>query len=446
MTRYDGSTPTRPESTHSGAFCLAAALLLLAATAVPAAEVTLVQPKPPQASWSVGLRSTGYAYQYEDEAGNTDDRFENYNVISGSASGLAGGWLTFQGAGRFANDQTYARPGFETSRFYNGYFEARITPLLKARVGRMFLQSGVASLTLDGAWLSYRRGRALEVSAWGGSRAPNGLAFDFDSIDQSGAAGARVAWKPGRTWRLAASGAYRERWGRVAGRPLGAEIATTAVRNTRIFGRVAYDLETEQWAKIQLQARWSPRTQVPEVVFQYIDRTPSIDAASWFSRFTDLKRIRLARAAIRYQAPSRFGGEIEYLGSFIDTRTTSRLGLALLAPYTRLGYSFRMGDAGEENRFYGEVGGNVLHWLWLDAHATVMTYALMQDAPADQERDLTTLAARARVDLRQGFRVIAEVQSLNDPVFSKDVRFLLGIDLSMARGTSRYGLDRGRWF
>ena len=445
MKKIDGSTGIRSGTIFPGATWLAMGLLLVATTAV-AADITLVQPNPPLASWSLGLRSTGYHYQVEDRAGNTFNRYEYYNVVSGSASGLAGGWLTFRGAGRFASDQTYALPGFETSRLYNGYFEARVNPLLKARAGRMFVQSGVASLTLDGAWLSYRRGRALDITAWGGAQAPVGLAFDFGSLDQRGAAGARVAWMPDRKWRLSASGAYRERWGKVAGRPVGAEMATTAVRNTRIFGRVAYDLETEQWTKIQLQARWRPRKQVPEVTFQYVDRTPSIDAASWFSRFTDLKRIKLARASVRYQAPSRFGGEVEYLGSFIDTRTTSRLGLAVLAPYTRIGYSVRLGDAGEENRFFGEVGGNVLDWLWLDAHATVMTYALMQDAPADQERELTTLSARARATLRPGLRVVAEVQSLSNPEYDNDVRILLGIDLSMARGTSSYGLDRGGWF
>jgi hypothetical protein len=69
----------------------------------------------------------------------------------------------------------------------------------------------------------------------------------------------------------------------------------------------------------------------------------------------------------------------------------------------------------------------------------------MQDAPADQERDLTTLAARAKVDLRPGLRLLAEVQSLTNPEYDEDVRFLVGLDISMARGNSRFGLDRGGW-
>jgi len=285
----------------------------------------------------------------------------------------------------------------------------------------------------------------LDVTAWGGAKTPTGHGFDFGSLDENAAAGGRIALRPHRKWWLAASGAYRERLGQVAERPVGLEASTTALRHTRIFTRVAYDLQPDRWARQQAQAQWRPASRLPETTFQYIDRHPSIDAASWFSRFTNLKRIRVARATMRYAAPSRFGGELEYLGTFVDTRTSSRVGLAVLVPGGRVGYSVRLGDAGEENRFYGELGGNVTRWLWLDAHATVLSYALMQDAPTDQERDLTTLSARARFNLRPGLRVTAEVQSLSNQLFSDDVRLLLGVDLAMARGSSRTGLDHGGW-
>jgi hypothetical protein len=424
---------------------LAIGLLLVLATGTVAADLSLVAPAPPVSSWSLGLRSTGHMFQTVDAAGAKEDQFQSYNVVTGTATGLAGGRLAFRGSGRFANEQPWMKPGFETSRLYTGHLEARLHPRVKARLGRQLVQSGVASLTLDGAWLSYRRSPAMELTAWGGTRSPYGHGFDLAKLDESAAAGGRVALRPHRLWRVSASGAYRERGGLVAERPLGLEARTTAVRNTQIFARAAYDLEGDRWARLQAQARWRHRAQRTEATFQFIDRHPSIDAASWFARFTDVKRIRIARGTVRYAAPSRFGGEFEYLGSFVDTRNSTRVGLAVLVPGGRVGYSVGLGDAGEENRFYGEFGGRVRPWLHLDAHATVLTYALMQDAPTDQERDLTTLAARARIDLRPGMRVTAEVQSLENPLNSKDVRFLLGVDLAMARGSSRLGLDHGGW-
>jgi hypothetical protein len=400
---------------------------------------------PPSSSWQVGYKGTGYAFQSQDRGGTTTDRFQQFHALSGSVTGIAGGWLTFRGSGRFANDQLTDRVGYEQAKWYTGLAEARIGRAWKARVGRQLVQAGVTSLTLDGAEVAFQPDRSWNLAAWGGAKAPVYHTFDFGDFDQNAALGGRIAYRPNPSWRLGISTAYRESQGKVAARPVGAEVMTGAVTNTRIFGRVAYDLAQDLWARVQAQAQWRSSASSPVVDLQYIDRYPTVDAASWFSRFMNLKRIRLARASVRYELPSRFGGEFEYLGSFVGTRTSSRLGLAALVPGGRVGYSLRLGDAGEENRFYGELGYGVTRWLWLGAEAAVMTYALMQDAPADQERDLTTLAARARLTLRPGLRVLAEVQSLNNPLFDEDVRFLVGLDVSMARGNSRFGLDRGGW-
>jgi hypothetical protein len=411
---------------------LTAAVDILAADSVPV-------------SWQAAYKGTGYAFQTEDSGGTTTDRFQQFHYLSGSASSLAGGWLTIKGSGRFANDELSDRVGYEQAKWYTGMLDARIGRAWNARIGRQLVQAGVTSLTLDGALVGFRPTRSWNLTAWGGAKAPVYHGFDFGDLDQDAALGARAVFRPNHSWRLGISGAYRERLGMVAGRPIGAEIMTGAVSNTRIFGRVAYDLEQELWARIQAQAQWRPSSAGPVVDLQYIDRYPTIDAVSWFSRFTDLERIRLARASIRHELPSRFGGEFEYLGSFVGVRTSSRLGLAALVPGGRVGYSVRLGDAGEENRFYGELGYDITPWLWLGAEAAVLTYALMQDAPADQERDLTTLAARTRIELREGLRILAEVQRLENPLYEEDMRFLVGLDVSMARGSSRFGLDRGGW-
>ncbi len=430
--------PAQHKGYLASAICLALACLIVL---VPSA--TWAAAAPP--SWQLGLRSTGYFYQTEDAAGATDDQFRTFNVISGAATGLANGKLAFRGAGRFANEPMLVTSGFAKSRLYSGHLEARVSPFVKARVGRQFIQSGVTSMTLDGAWLSYRKSGGLDASLWGGARAPLAHDFELGKLDAAAAVGGRVALRPHRKWRVAVSSAYRERHGRVAERPLGMDLNTSAVRNTRLFGRVAYDLEQERWSRLQAQARWRPSSRSPVVTFQYIDRHPSIDAASWFARFTDVARIRLARASVRYETPARFGGEVNYVGSFVNDRMSSRVGLAALVPGGRVGYSARLGDAGEESRIYGELAGQVTSWLELDGQATFLTYALFADAPADQERDLTMFSLRARANLRRGLRATVEIQSLDNPLFSKDVRLLVGVDLAMARGASRYGLDRGGW-
>lgn len=427
---------------HSGAFCRLGLLVgWLAATG--ATNVLADQPVPP--SWQMGLRTSGYFYQTEDPAGIQTDRSLSYQTLSGSASGLANGRLTFRGSGRLVNGLAYDQTGIENSRLYNGHLEALLGNGLKARFGRQFIQSGVTGLTLDGAWLSWRRSPRLEADIWGGARAPYSLAFEPGELDRDQALGGRVSLRAGRRWQVAVSGAYRERLGRVAERPVGLEVRSSALRGARLLGRAAYDLQQETWSRVQLQAQWRASAASPVVDVQLLDRRPSIDAASWFFAFTNLERVRAVRASLRHTLPSHFGAELEYLGSFVGERSSSRAGLAVLFPLGRVGYSVRMGDTGEESRFFGEIRHQALSWLEIEAQAAVLTYALLENAPADEERDLVSLAAGLRADLRPGCRVLAQVQSLDNPFYSKDVRLLLGLDLSMARGASNFGLGRGGW-
>lgn len=422
---------------------LAAALGLAAPTAAAGAgDLSLLAPQP---SWSLGLRSTGYAFQTVDRVGAGTDQFRFYQQFAGSASALAGGRLTLRGSGRFASSPAASAADFTNARLYTGYLEARLAPRLRARVGRQFLQSGVAGLTLDGASVTCNLSRGSEASVWGGARAPLDGLYALGSFDRDIAAGARLVLAPTPAHRLAFSGAYREREGVVSERPVGFEYTTTAVRHLRALARAAYDLAGDRWARLEAQAAWQAAPRRPAVTLQFVDRHPSVDAASWFARFADIERIRLARGAVRWESRARFGGEVECVGSFVGARSSSRLGLALLLPDARLGWSVRFGDAGEENSLYGEAGWQVGRWLRLEGEASYLTYALIADAPAADERELTTLAARARARLRPGLDVTAEVQRLDNPFYSSDVRFLLGVDLAMARGASRYGLDRGGW-
>ncbi len=414
---------------------LAICRLLIASSGLAAA--------PP--SWQVAYKGTGYAFQTQNLTGDTTDHHHHFHTVSGTASGLAGGWLTFRGAGRFAGDQGNDINSTQQARLYSVLGEARFGAGTKVLVGRQFVQAGVTSLTLDGTLLKHRVSRNWGLSAWAGAKAPATRAFELGKFDQDAAMGGRITFRPNGDWRLGISAAYRERLGRVAARPVGAELMAGVINNTRLIGRVAYDLEQDRWARVQAQAQWRRSATAPVVDLQYIDRYPTIDAASWFARFTALKRIRLARAAVRHELPSRFGGEVEYLGSFVGDRTSSRVGLAVLVPGGRVGYSVRLGDAGEENRVYGELGHQFTPRLWLGGEASVLTYALLNDAPAEDDRDLTTLALRTRVELKPGLRVLAEVQSLDNPLYHQDVRFLLGLDVSLARGSSRLGLGRGGW-
>ena len=424
---------------------LALALILALATGIGPVRAGDPPLAPLVPAWNLSLRSTGYAYQTADPAGAETDHVDFYQEFAGGVSGLAGGRLSLRASGRHATSPADAWTGRDRSRLSTGYLEARFGPRLRARLGRQFLQAGVAALTLDGAELTYGRGSAVEFSAWGGARAPWGCGTGLGDFDLDRAAGGRLVLAPGGGHRFAVSGAYRERGGAVAERPVGCEYATTALPHADALARAAYDLETHRWSRLEAQARWQPAASRPALSLQFVDRRPAVDATSWFARIADVKRVRLARGALSWERRSRWGGELEYVGSFVGERASSRVGVALLLPAARVGWSVRLDDEGDESSLYGELAWQARRWLRLEGEASRLVYALIADAASADERELTTFAARARARLRPGLNVTAEVQSLDSPSYSRDVRLLLGVDLAMARGAGRTGLDRGGW-
>ena len=108
-----------------------------------------------------------------------------------------------------------------------------------------------------------------------------------------------------------------------------------------------------------------------------------------------------------------------------------------------VGVAFGSGDAGEDMRFYGDAHYRFFDALDLSAGAVFAEYALVEDAPDDESRDLVTMFLRARYEVMPGLRVRAEFQSLENPLFSDDTRVLLGVDLAAGRGATRFGLGAG---
>ena len=394
-------------------------------------------------TWWLNLRTTGYVYQSFDPAGDTIDRFEGYQHVSGSMSGLASGKLTFRMSARFADDLRYDAESLEFSRLHRAQLVYRPNSRFRIEAGRQFIQEGVASLTLDGARVEYRHDRRWQATFWNGTRAPFGHGFDLADSDDATARGARFAWTPSGSMRLGLSTAYRKRGGVVAVRPVGLECSASATSGLRFMGRADYDLELESWRRLEGQVLWRQAECLPEVRLQVLNRRPTIDAASWFSRFNNTDRIQLTRLVVRHEVRDGWGGEAEYLGTFVDTRSANRTGLAVLMPFGRVGWSVHRGDVGDDSGLYGDLGGRLNSWLRAEGSASILSYTLLQDDPLEEERVVTTLAGRLRADLKPGMQVTAEIQRIETPVHTHDVRFLLGVNLAASGGASRFGLMSG---
>ncbi|MFH1278101.1 MAG: hypothetical protein ABIK65_06960 [Candidatus Eisenbacteria bacterium] len=397
-------------------------------------------------TWWFRLRSTGYAFQTEERSGAVLDRFGAYQQFDGSVAGLAGGRLAIRASGRAYDDLYLAERDNDRARLYTAYGDVKITPELRAKIGRQFLHEGAAGLTVDGLWLSAKPRGPVEVRAWGGARAPIAVPYR-DRVGDFGddaVLGARVLYDPCRFWRSSVSFAYLEKDDVVSARPLGFETTFRARFDLRATGRAAYDMLEERWTRVEGHVQFRRTPECPVITLQFVDRYPTIERNSYFSRF-DAYRARIGRASIRREHRSGFGAEIDYMGAFVEERTSTRVGGAALFPLGRIGYSVRVGDAGEESRWFGDIRVTATPWLSLEGGATFTTYALLQDAPSELERDLTVAFGRVRILARRGAAITLEIQSVDTPFFEEDIRVLGGLDLTMGRGRGAFGLGRGGW-
>jgi len=415
-------------------------LLLVLTTALPSFAQTATP-----FTWSAQLRSTAYFYQDVTETGRELDLAPLYEHFDVTVGQLAAGRLDFRVSGRYATDLADEGAVFTEDHLYAAYaglsfdrFDTRV------RLGRQFLQEGTNRHTLDGAWISVRPHRLWRVHLWGGGQAPTDRSFEAGELSDDGAYGVRVVGQVARRARVGAWLATRQDGGETTATPIGGELLVTPTRGWRALLRGSFDAESEEFERFDLLTRYQPRRDLPVFTLQYIDRKPIIEASSFFSIFADdLERVSLLRGSARYELENGFGGEIEAARSSVDDRDTDRFGLAVLVPYVRVGLAATSGDAGEDFRWYGDAHYRFFDRVDVSAGAVFAEYALVEDAPDDLTRELVTAFARARVELVDGLRLRAEVQSLENPLFSEDTRVLLGLDLMAGRGATRFGLGSG---
>jgi len=431
---------------------LVVSLLLLAGLWSPARVVGARAADAPTAfevadSWYLRSRTTGYAFRTVPLEGQAEvDHFEFYQGLDGAYSGMARGKVDLRFSMRFADDWAQRANPTTPARLHVLYLQYH-TPLRgRARLGRLFLQEGVANYTMDGLYFSLKPARRLRVRAWAGTHSPLDSRWDVRSLGDAATLGARAMAMMTPWLDLGVSWAYLERNGFVRYQKVGGEAKLSPIDGLRAVLRGHYETRSEVWDRAEILAWYQRNPKWPILNFQYLDRRQSVDKNTYWERFLpSLHRVRLARAGLRYATPAHWGLEFSYFGSFVDEFAQTRLDGAVLFPYGRLGYSARLGDAGEESRWYGDVRWQPVPWCDLSGGAMLSTYALLKDAPSDQERDLVTLYLKALTRLRQGFDVHLELQSLENPLYSTDVRLLVGVDLALGRGASGTGLGTGGW-
>jgi len=394
-------------------------------------------------SWSAQLRSTAYFLeQAEPGESEVQARLPFYEHFNAHAGGLLDDRLDLRFSGRYASDAQFDGGVAEEGKWFVGYARLRLEPWqMQLRAGRQFIQEGTVFATIDGGWVSLRPVPRLGLSAWGGVTSPSARQFEFGDDFR---AGGRASYMFSRGLRLSAWGENRSRDGRTLAIPVGGELLARPIPTLRTLVRGAWDLQSEEFERADLMLNWRHRRSWPTVQAHYLIRTQAYESGSWWEQFSeDLHDVQLLRGSVRWTNAKGIGGELRGFSSFVDERKETQIGAAFLAPHLRAGLALLDGDAGEQLRFYGDVNWTFAERLDTAAGVSFTNYALVPDPTSDQERDLTSMFARAGYRIAPGAELMTELQYLDNPFYKSDVRVLVGLDLMAGRGASRLGFGSG---
>jgi hypothetical protein len=418
-------------------------LLVLAVSVAAGTSVPAFAEDPPPVSWSAQLRSTAYFLQ-QAEPGSTEieDRLPLYEQVDVGVGSLLDGALDFRFSGRYADDLRFDGGVPQDTKWFVGYALARFDPMrTRLRAGRQFIQEGTIFATLDGGWLSLQPSRRWRVNAWAGSTSPYDRAFEFGDDFRYGA---RASWLATRNLTLSAWGAQRTQDGSTLAGRFGGEVNVRPLPSVRVVARGTYETERSELERFDALLSWRHRPSWPLFRGQYLLRNQRYQAGSWWSRFGDnLHAVQLLRGSLRWTNHRGIGGELQGFGSYVDERKNGEIGAAFLAPHLRLGVGYLSGDGGEQLRVYGDVDWTFAQRLDVAAGATFAEYAVVPDPTEGLTRDLATYYARGELMIIPGVELMSELQVLTNPVYTSDVRVLVGLDLMAGRGASRVGIGSG---
>jgi len=411
------------------------------------ASVSNAAPEGTTPAWSLHLRSTGYRFEDARPLEPTVDRFGFYHHFDASVLRVGGGALDVRASGRFADDTFLKNDVTNRSRLHTAYLLAHLGERSTARLGRQFLQAGPFGFTLDGAAITLAPSRAIELLAWGGARAPADFDYDTRNLSDEHRAGARLAWKPSFSTRVAGSFASIEENGRPETRLVGFDGSTRFFRQLTVSGRASYDVETEAWDREEVRIRWQLERRWPVVTLQGIDRRQAPYASRFFQLFDeDTERLRLGRVVVHFEPVPGFGAEVSALGTDVEDTESGHVSWAVLFPYGRVGYLRRTGERGEADRWTGDLGFGLLPWLRFDGGVTAETYALFDTIEEEtDEQDLISGFARLRANVTEGFSLVVEGQDRTTPELTEDWRLLFGAELTVGMGSpAGPSITRGR--
>jgi hypothetical protein len=380
------------------------------------------------------------------------ERSDSTDVASTHARGyqafqfyLGRGNIALNTYGQIDGDFSSPLVGDAKFRLYNLYLEWKnIGGRGAVKVGRQPIFAGVAVGTVDGAEIRVKAARWLRIKAFAGGLLPPHQDVDLiDNLDQNYMAGGQLAFAPARGARINLSflNKRQRREGFTTQRsdsignafdyfihPSDRALQLTSIdvvwevrSNTSLNSRGDYDLYGNRVTRTEIAVRSAVSTKLT-LNGGYTYRSPRLPWNSIFSVFNIEENHEVEGTVYyRHDPGLRFYGEAA--GIFYTSDESYRGTLGVETNHLSANYVHRGGYAGVLDGFNGSFYYPLRRGSLMPM-AQLSWASYKTDSNQGDRESLFSGSARLTVRPKKEFTLDGEIQLINNPYYSSDVRFL----------------------
>ena len=331
--------------------------------------------------------------------------------------------LHFSSGYRGDNADDFSRSG--KLRLTKGYLQYNCqSQASEMRVGRFFLNHGVALGVIDGIDATHRWGKSIETTLFAGLMGPLARDFAFEKPKEALGFGGMVRFTPAsfpytQHSSFALSYIHQTRDGSVIRNRIGLNSYHKLAGGFTWLNTVHLRAQGGVLRKIISRLRYGSSSWSGMVEGGMA--TPDIEEYSWFNGFGEAEYFRFRFAADRWVVPAKWGFGLR--GTLlIEDKTGIRLGPVVSIPWGQVGYNLALGDKSRSSGPWINLSYRPYSHIMLRASAAQTTYKWEALDIESNDLVMVNFGAEYSIPFVRDLAITAEYQLYQSPQFKQDRR------------------------
>ncbi len=304
-------------------------------------------------------------------------------------------------------------------RFYHLYVQWRHrTGKWQLRVGRQFLFAGVWNGTYDGAVLSARASRSVQLRLLVGVRAPYERGMRWNAPEQGVSIGAFATWDASSKVRFTFSGVHQQKKGMVLWQLLGLGISGRLRTGLHVTTNLEYNVPTHSVQLFRQLVTYDRGAW--QLGLEFNHQTPRILENSYF-RIFKIRGYRQIRSSVGYRLPQALIS-LQYLYTWYRRDRNHQVIVGVNRRWGNVGLVFQDGFGGNNVGIYGDVQYTLGGKVTLRAHSSYYNY---QRYAMEMGEEAAAYAVGMTYRPVSGLRLEGDLQQSINSFYINDLRILL---------------------